>query len=231
MQIDHLPRVSGIYFIRNTVTGTEYIGSSKGIRTRVQGHLWALRKGKHVNPRLQHSFVKHGEEAFTCGVLTLCARELLLAQEAHFVALVVDTYNLQGPERGRHSVSAESKARMSAAQRRRPPPSAETKARISQGQLGRKQPPVSEATRELHRQKRLGVPLSATTRERQREASPTKRPVVQISLFRAQETLWPSVLAAARALSCEHMGIRFACRHPGRIAAGSLWRYAEEVMC
>ena len=72
-----LPRVSGVYFIKNRTTGKYYVGSASAagkhsIVARIGQHLSGLRRRKHYNSKLQNSFNKHGESAFVCGVIEEC---------------------------------------------------------------------------------------------------------------------------------------------------------------
>lgn len=62
-----------IYTITNRVTGGVYVGQTKNAQDRWTQHLRDLRKGTHFNPRLQHSFTKHGEEEFSYTVLAYYA--------------------------------------------------------------------------------------------------------------------------------------------------------------
>jgi group I intron endonuclease len=81
-----MPRESGIYLIRNTVSGKVYVGSALCLRKRVVEHRRLLRAGKHRNPALQASWVKHGEGAFSIEALEICASEdatLLAAEQRH----------------------------------------------------------------------------------------------------------------------------------------------------
>lgn len=55
---------SGVYFIRNCVTKTIYVGHSSDIRERFNSHKSMLRRGKHNNPHLQNSWNKYGQESF-----------------------------------------------------------------------------------------------------------------------------------------------------------------------
>lgn len=62
----------GIYGILNIVTGRIYIGSSVNVRKRWRQHCSSLRRGEHVNSRLQRSWNKHGPAAFT--ITVICSR-------------------------------------------------------------------------------------------------------------------------------------------------------------
>lgn len=50
---------SGIYCIKNKINDKLYIGSSSNIHKRFICHKYALRKDKHHNKPLQHSFNKY----------------------------------------------------------------------------------------------------------------------------------------------------------------------------
>jgi group I intron endonuclease len=63
--------LSGVYTIRNRVTGATYVGSSSNIEKRVKTHLQALRLGKHKNVLLQTDWTAYGAESFTVGVVAV----------------------------------------------------------------------------------------------------------------------------------------------------------------
>jgi GIY-YIG catalytic domain. len=56
--------MTGVYAIKNQVTGKMYIGSSRCISYRFKSHLSALRSGRHVNKDMQDDFNLYGEENF-----------------------------------------------------------------------------------------------------------------------------------------------------------------------
>jgi group I intron endonuclease len=62
----------GIYKIRNTVTGTCYVGQSQRVKKRVRDHFRLLHLKKHPNPRLQNSYLKYGSEAFDWSLEVKC---------------------------------------------------------------------------------------------------------------------------------------------------------------
>ena len=61
----------GIYSITNTLTGTAYFGQSRDIGDRWYKHKQLLRRGKHVNERLQRAWNKYGETLFEFKILEL----------------------------------------------------------------------------------------------------------------------------------------------------------------
>ena len=62
---------SGVYQIKNTVSGKVYIGSSADIATRWYFHRYHLKKGVHANRKLQRAYNKHGD-VFEFSVLDNC---------------------------------------------------------------------------------------------------------------------------------------------------------------
>lgn len=73
--------VSGVYQIRNTVTGAVYVGSSKNLRQRWLEHRKKLRGNCNGNRNLQRAWNEHGESAFTFVVLHECPEDALLVDE------------------------------------------------------------------------------------------------------------------------------------------------------
>lgn len=59
----------GIYKIYNTIEDKCYIGQSLDIEKRWKGHVNELKKGKHINKKLQLAFDKYGIEAFEFSIL------------------------------------------------------------------------------------------------------------------------------------------------------------------
>ena len=77
----------GIYAIRHRSTGKCYIGSSCRLKRRMADHRNALRRGTHINPKLQRAWDRHGEDAFVFEVVEECPRaELLQVEQRHIDA-------------------------------------------------------------------------------------------------------------------------------------------------
>jgi len=114
---------SGIYEILNTLNGKRYIGSAACFRRRFNLHTCQLRRNEHHNTHLQAAWNKYGEEAFKFNILLVCARDrgtLHLYEQQAFDVLQPE-YNI-APIAGSllgFKRSAETKARMSAAQKGR----------------------------------------------------------------------------------------------------------------
>ena len=148
---------SGIYQILNSVNRKRYIGSAVNLKSRINLHIYQLRKNIHVNNRLQSDWNKYGEKSFDFKVVAFCARDVLIPVEQGFLdhyASVKTGYNI-APKAGsnagfHHSVEArlkialahvgmrhtkEAKARMSK-ERRGIKLSVETRRRMSLSKLG-----------------------------------------------------------------------------------------------
>lgn len=100
-------RDSGIYQIRNTVTGRYYIGCSGLVLYRWIKHRELLRAGKHRNKRLQREWTEHGEDAFECRIIEYVGSghydydALYAAERRHLIRSHTETpgllYNEQMP--------------------------------------------------------------------------------------------------------------------------------------
>lgn len=90
-----MEKVSGIYCIENTINTKKYIGSSKHIFKRKNRHFSELKCGKHKNTKLQHSYNKHGKEAFIFYVLEeIFDEKLLIEAEQKYINDLKPTYNI-----------------------------------------------------------------------------------------------------------------------------------------
>lgn len=105
-------KLCGIYLLTHIATGRKYVGQSVDIKKRWQVHA----RGQCLM-HLGRSVAVHGWSAFTSEVIELCTREELNAAEAKWVKL----HNCISPHGfnlttggGHHTLSAESKAKMSA---------------------------------------------------------------------------------------------------------------------
>jgi len=109
---------SGIYQIANLVNGKIYVGSAVKFYNRKAGHINKLKRGVHVNGRLQNSWNKHGNDSFVFELLELVAdKSNLIAREQYWIDLLKPEYNLCSTAGSMLGVkfSAESKAKMSLA--------------------------------------------------------------------------------------------------------------------
>jgi group I intron endonuclease len=56
--------ISGVYELRNTITGNAYVGSGKDVLNRKASHFWQLRSRRHKNRLIQADFDKYGADSF-----------------------------------------------------------------------------------------------------------------------------------------------------------------------
>lgn len=113
----------GIYAIRNTVNGKQYIGSAVCFYNRFKEHRSKLRRGLHHSKKLQNAWLKYGPDVFEFVVLEVVGEAAnLIQREQHWLdlhAVAVNGYN-HSPTAGSilgAKASAASKAKMSATMR------------------------------------------------------------------------------------------------------------------
>lgn len=111
---------SGIYCITNIINKKIYIGSAVNLKQREINHKSELKKNKHHNKKLQHSYNKHGLENFKWEILEYCTAANLLIREQFYINIfdaVNFGYNIckiAGSRKG-HIVSEETKRKISLA--------------------------------------------------------------------------------------------------------------------
>lgn len=121
------PPQIGVYRITHVESGRYYVGSSVNIKNRWLTHRAELRGGYHGNIRLQNHWNKYGESAFTWQVLeefkTLQdarqREQLIIDAERPFLNMCQVVGAGSGAQVG-HVVSAETRAKISAAQKGKP---------------------------------------------------------------------------------------------------------------
>ncbi len=86
--------VSGIYQIRNTLSGKLYIGSSADIRLRWQQHFAVLRAGSSHCKYLQSAWIKYGESAFVFEIIELVGVGQVLDREQFHIDTLKPAYNM-----------------------------------------------------------------------------------------------------------------------------------------
>jgi group I intron endonuclease len=84
---------SGVYTIRNKVSGNVYIGSSGQFKRRFAQHRSALRGGYHQNSHLQFAWGKYGESAFEFKILVICLPEHMQPYEQQLIDGMRPVYN------------------------------------------------------------------------------------------------------------------------------------------
>lgn len=106
---------SGIYQIQNLVNNKLYIGSAVCFQSRKSAHLSRLKKNTHHCIKLQHSWNKHGQEAFMFTILEEVAPCDLITREQFWIDSVHPWYNtlqIAGSSRGRKLTDAHVSARV-----------------------------------------------------------------------------------------------------------------------
>lgn len=75
----------GIYYIKNKVNNTFYIGKSINIEKRLKRHFTKLKNNKHVNKFLQNSYNKYGQSNYDSGILKECSEAELNDNEMFYI--------------------------------------------------------------------------------------------------------------------------------------------------
>lgn len=173
-------KLSGIYEIRNRLSGKSYIGSANRIKDRWKSHASSLRCKQHQNKHLQYSFSKAMEsmshddfiEFHIVEIMQYSSKEERLERETHWIKLAIEIYGRENVYNMRLDPMQETnewskdpektKEKMSAAHRSKKL-SEDTKRRIS---LSKKGIPNTKA---------IGVPRSEVTKNRISKANSGKR--------------------------------------------------------
>lgn len=87
-------RQSGVYILRNMVSGNFYIGSSKNLASRRGRHMYVLRNGIKENVRIFNDCNKYGVESFIFKVIEYCDECDLIDKEQHYFELMMPRYNV-----------------------------------------------------------------------------------------------------------------------------------------
>ena len=92
---NNMPKVPGVYIIRNTINGKCYVGSTVNLRSRKFDHFTSLQKGYHKNPRLQNAFDKYDADAFDFSVAEFVDdKSMLIEREQHYIDTLHPEYNI-----------------------------------------------------------------------------------------------------------------------------------------
>lgn len=91
------PHLAGVYVIRCTTTGREYIGSTAtDFRRRYLRHRTALRSGQHWIPTMQADWNVHGEPSFEFVILEITTSNDAVAREQYWAGVLAgERYNLR----------------------------------------------------------------------------------------------------------------------------------------
>jgi len=98
--------MTGIYRIKNMITGKCYVGQSKiDIEGRWKTHIRELRNNKHLNNKLQNTWNKYGEENFIFGVIEECEVEQCNEMERYWIAYYDSFHNGYNNTEGGEGIS------------------------------------------------------------------------------------------------------------------------------
>jgi len=149
----------GIYQIKCSSNGKVYVGSSKNIEERWIKHRYDLDRNIHHNQYLQSVWNKYGEHTFQFSILEVCAANVLLEREQHYLDILFDSTNVLNlariagsPHKLKHSE--------------------ETKRKISEGNKGKK---LSKETRQLMAIAKRGKKRGAMSEEQKKKISESVR--------------------------------------------------------
>jgi group I intron endonuclease len=135
---------TGVYCIRNLITGEFYIGSAAiGFVVRWNQHRSHLRRNKHRNYRLQAAWRFYGESSFRFAVVEECPPEKCIEREQWFIDIFDPAYNIcrvAGAVMAGRSLSPAHRAKIGAANRGHAV-SPEVRAKLRAFNLGRKASP------------------------------------------------------------------------------------------
>jgi len=110
---------SGIYQIVNNVTQKRYIGRASNMRTRINGHLYDLKRGIHCNSYLQRAWNKYGPANFSFSVIEETIVSQLPLREDYWINVLgtLDKekgYNIAPPDpNGKVTHSEETRKKLS----------------------------------------------------------------------------------------------------------------------
>lgn len=152
--------ISGVYFIRNTLSNKVYVGSSINILRRWTTHKRELKAGRHHSILLQRSFDKHGEEAFEyCLAESTISAKQMIKLEMKWIKMLNAVNNGYNINPFPYEVGLM-------------PKSEEHKRKIGQAHIGRK---LSEESKDKIRQKALGRKMGPMSDEQKKKLSEIKK--------------------------------------------------------
>ena len=219
--------LSGIYQIKNTISGKVYIGSAVRLSKRFNDHKHLLTHSKHHNIKLQRAWLKYGPKAFVFETILVCDPENLLMYEQRCIDgfdSVATGYNLcpvAGSILGTHRADA-TKEKISAAH----------KGRVHEGQaLENMRAGRCIWTEEMKKAASLakkGVPLSDAVREKIVAANKGRKPGEdtrkKLSAANTGRTLSQDT---KNKISEAKKGVCFSAEHKAKLAAAWAIRRAR----
>lgn len=212
-----------IYAIVNTITGNQYIGSTKNSYVRKRSHFNLLKRGAHHSFILQRAFDKHGEDKFKFIVVEeVDANTNLIEREQWWLDNANCSYNLTKQALpGRERVITE-----------------ETRAKMRAAKLGIKHPEWRNKQKSIYQLGRgVGRKRSEEARKAMGEAqkrlrergymSPNSKKVVQYDLNNKFIKEWNSISSAAKGTNTTY--IHIAQNLNGKTSKDYIWKYKENA--
>jgi len=158
---------SGIYLIKSTINGKEYVGSAVNLKKRQYEHLRTLKKCEHKNILLQNHFNKYGD-ALEFSTLEYCEKEDLIKREQHYIDKIKPIFNIckiaSSALGVKRSDAIIAKMRITSTGKKC---SEETKQKMREATLGKRH---SNETKKLIAKIRTGTKRSNKTKKKLRDA-------------------------------------------------------------
>lgn len=154
--------LSGVYQIRNVLTGDRYVGGTTCLSHRFAQHKYRLRRGLRTNRKLSAAWAEHGDGAFTFEVLLRCDPDRIEMYEQAVIDALAPEYNVS-PSASSNlgmKLTAESRRKISEVQKgvRRGPPTDEHRRNISLALTGKVIPPhVRKKISDAHKGKKINI--------------------------------------------------------------------------
>ena len=211
-----------VYLALNKINGRFYIGATeKGTSGRASTHRWQARHGGKSHIKFYRAIKKHGEENFKFLTIKECSDYWdALETERAYIALMKPAYNMTSGGGGikGHKMSAESKAKMSAAKKGKPG----TWAAHLQTPHARQR--SIEALKRRKGTKRTGKALEASLKGAAAMVQATRKPVMEMTTG----TMYRSVTEAALANNLVHMSVTKLCQSGRTSMRGLRFKYMEK---
>jgi len=232
-------RVSGIYQIQSKIHPERvYIGSAVNTQRRRVEHLKDLRKGVHVNIKLQNHFNKYGEQDFQFSLILECAKDFLIQREQYYIDTLNPWFNIckiAGSMLG-FKFSDESKHIMSKIKIGKPSGrkgvkfSEDHKRNIGKAKIGCIPWSKGRNFSGEHRQhlSNAHIGIKQSNESKLKKSIALRVPVLQYDLQNNFIRKWDGAITASIELSI-NQGHISSCRNGGRKTAGGfIWRYESD---
>lgn len=227
--VGYLPRFgekeAGVYFMEHLDSGKLYVGSTVNLYGRLVKHTSALKRGEHVNKKLQNAFNESPHFEIRFARLPTDVGDKDVQQAVREQEQVVLNNHRNNPKLlniatdafacgAGVNASEETRAKISAAMKGRYV-SPETRQRRSESLKGHI---CSEETKEKIRQAKVGIKQSPEQVEKSKAAAMLRARPVQVG-----DVIYPTVKDAAEA---HGIAANSACKRAAKNTFG--WKYADD---